>query len=91
MRERENATLLIATIEIEFLDAPMELKFTNCYVVPVNWLPDIYVNPSNNGNLQSSKYKNLNTVSRRSRLKFLELLYEQIEVANNKRKMSLGR
>lgn len=85
MRERKNAILLIATIEIEFLENPMELKFTNCYVTPVNWLPDIYVNPSNNGNLQSSKYKNLDVAIPRSRIKFLELLSEQIEVADNKR------
>ncbi len=49
--------LLIATIEILFSENPMRLDFCNCHVVPVTWLPDIYVNPSNNGNLQSSQSK----------------------------------
>lgn len=49
-------TLYIATIEIKFLSDPLRIELANCFVVPTAWLPDVYVNPSNNGNLQSSKY-----------------------------------
>jgi hypothetical protein len=78
-------TLFIATIEIRFLVDPIRLALTNCYVVPVAWLPDVYVNPSNNGNLQSSKYKDLASASRRRRSEFVAILRHQLEVARGKR------
>jgi len=78
-------TLFIATVEIQFLTDPIRLALTNCYVVPTAWLPDIYVNPSNNGNLQSSKYKDLASATRRGRAEFVAILKEQLAVARGKR------
>lgn len=76
--------LLIATFEINFRKN-MILQIDKCTVLPVMWLPDIYVNPSNNANLQSSKYKSLDTATRRTGLEFLEVLRQEIEVADKKR------
>lgn len=81
----KDCILLIASIEIDFLEQPMRIDLTNCYVVPVTWLPDIYVNPSNNGNLQSSKYKNIEESVRRTRSQFTRLLRQEIELADLKR------
>ena len=76
--------LLIATFEISFREN-MQFCLDKCTVMPVMWLPDIYVNPSNNGNLQSSKYKSLDEAVRRSGLEFLGLLREAISIADAKR------
>ena len=57
LEKNPDAILLIASIEISFSENPMKVGLERCYIVPVTWLPDVYVNPSNNGNLQSSKYK----------------------------------
>jgi hypothetical protein len=80
-----DANLFIATIEIAFHDDPIRIDFVNCYVVPIAWLPDVYVNPSNNGNLQSSKYKDLPSSVRRTVGDFVALLREQLSVARKKR------
>ncbi|MFC7694103.1 hypothetical protein ACFQY5_35850 [Paeniroseomonas aquatica] len=50
-------TLFIATIEIDFHVNPLRIELVNCYVVPTAWLPDLYVNPSNNAifNLLNTK------------------------------------
>ena len=79
------ATLFIATIEIAFLTNPIRIKLTNCYVVPVSWLPDVYVNPSNNGNLQSSKYKDMPAAIRRTLPEFVDLLREKLAFARQRR------
>lgn len=79
-------TLFIATIEIAFHTDPVRIELTNCYVLPTAWLPDVYVNPSNNANLQSSKYKDLASCVKRTRLEFLEVLKENLEVAREKRR-----
>lgn len=81
----KDANLFIATIEIAFHDDPIRIDFVNCYVVPTAWLPDVYVNPSNNGNLQSSKYKDLPSAIRRTVAEFVALLREQLAVARKKR------
>lgn len=83
--ETKELTLFIATIEIAFHTNPVKIELTNCYVVPTAWLPDVYVNPSNNGNLQSSKYKDLDSCVRRTRREFLEILKEQLAYAREKR------
>jgi hypothetical protein len=59
-------------------------------VVPVAWLPDVYVNPSNNGNLQSSKYKDLPAAIRRSLPEFVALLREKLAVARQRRLKSFS-
>lgn len=78
-------TLFIATIEIAFYVNPIRIELTNCYVVPTAWLPDIYVNPSNNANLQSSKYKDISSCVRRTREEFLTLLKLKLAEAKVKR------
>jgi len=82
-------TLFIATVEIEFLVDPLRIELRNCYVVPTIWLPDIYVNPSNNGNVQSAKYKDLSAAVRRSRVEFIELLEDRVAGARQKRMKKL--
>lgn len=85
IRTNPGSVLLIATVGISFSSDPMAIRFPNCYVLPVTWLPDIYVNPSNNGNLQSSKYKSTDTAIRRTNNQFLQSLQEQILVARKKK------
>jgi hypothetical protein len=82
----KDLTLYIATIEISFHTDPLRIELTNCYVVPIAWLPDVYVNPSNNGNLQSSKYKDIEAAVPRGRDEFVKLLENQMMVARQKRK-----
>jgi hypothetical protein len=78
--------LMIATVEIQFLSDPLRIRMSNCYVVPTAWLPDVYVNPSNNGNLQSSKYKDIGAAVPRGRNEFVALLKEQQDLALGKRR-----
>ena len=75
--------LFICTFVIRFRQ-DMVIEFEGCHVMPVTWLPDIYVNPSNNGNLQSSKYKDLHTATKRTNGEFLAALQIGIEVARQK-------
>ncbi|HTR84298.1 MAG TPA: hypothetical protein VMI56_07445 [Reyranella sp.] len=84
-KETKDLTLFVATIEIRFLADPLGIEIVNCYVVPTAWLPDVYVNPSNNANLQSSKYKDVAAAVRRGRAEFVTLLEEQLEIARQKR------
>lgn len=83
-KEDINYELYIASFEISFSDN-MYINFEDCYVMPIMWLPDIYVNPSNNGNLQSSKYKNINEAIKRTTDKFMEELEEEISNAKAKK------
>lgn len=82
-------TLFIATVEIAFLVDPVRIELKNCYVVPTAWLPDIYVNPSNNANLQSSRYKDLDSCTRRTRDEFIVLLKQKLEEARTKRSLKI--
>jgi hypothetical protein len=66
-------TLFLVTIDIKFLSSPLRLSLSNCYVIPVSWLPDIHVNPRNR-NLQSSKYKDFSAAVPRSQEEFIALL-----------------
>ena len=58
---------------------------TEAIVMPTMWLPDIYVNPSNNGNLQSSKYKAIEQAIKRTNEEFISALTDEIEVARKKK------
>lgn len=84
--ENINYELYIASFEISFSDN-MYINFENCYVMPIMWLPDIYVNPSNNGNLQSSKYKEINEATERTNEQFLEELNEEILNSEKKKRL----
>lgn len=84
------ADLFIATMCIAFYD-DMSIELVDVFVVPLAWLPDIYVNPSNNGNLQSNKYKDFASATRRSNVDFVAVLGEAIEVAREKRVASAAK
>jgi len=56
-----------------------------CYVLPISWIPDVYINPSNNGNLQSSKYKEMNTGIKRTNKEFIKILHREMIIAQKKR------
>lgn len=75
-----NANLYIATFVIDF-KPNMTIGLDKCIVFPTAWIPDIYINPSNNGNLQSSKYKNLETAIRRTPAEFLQCLIKENYIA----------
>jgi len=76
--------LFICTFVINFLD-DMSIELIDSHVMPVAWLPDIYVNPSNNGNLQSSKYKDICMATKRSNEQFLKELEAEMIVAQQKK------
>ena len=86
VRSHAPCCLLVATVEIEFSEDPMSLVLSDCHVVPLLWLPDIYVNPSNNGNLQSSKYKYIDLATPRTTEEFLPVLDAAMEAAATKRR-----
>lgn len=79
-----NNKLFIASFLIRFGD-DMSVTIDKAIVMPTAWLPDIYVNPSNNGNLQSSKYKLLDLAVKRTNEEFIYELRDEIEVARNKK------
>ncbi|WP_203368842.1 hypothetical protein [Cysteiniphilum marinum] len=76
--------IFIASFVINFKDN-MSISIDQCHVMPIAWLPDIYVNPSNNGNLQSSKYKDVDLATERTNQEFIDALVDEMEVARKKR------
>lgn len=85
LKEHPLDLIFIITIELDFDDS-MKVLLSNSYVMPTGWLPDLYVNPSNNGNLQSSKYKDFNLAIQRDNNQFLIDLQKAKEIADLKRK-----
>lgn len=85
-----DANLYVATFVISF-NQDMTIGFEGCHVIPTAWIPDIYVNPSNNGNLQSSHYKDLSTCIKRTPREFHELLSNANATAKAKRKINQKR
>ena len=83
--EDANRQLFIATFAIAF-HKDMTIEIKHCLVTPIAWLPDIYVNPSNNGNLQCSQPKDLNAATKRTNAKFLIALNIAMKTAAKKRK-----
>lgn len=83
----EDATrnFFVATFFIQF-NPNMTIHIEKATVFPLAWIPDIYVNPSNNGNLQSSHYKNLNDAVKRNNAEFLPLLEKAVEIALEKKR-----
>ncbi len=82
--ENPDRRLFVASFVMEF-NANMSVDIKQAIVIPTMWIPDIYVNPSNNGNLQSSKYKDINLATRRSNSDFIEALKAEILVAKAKK------
>lgn len=83
--KNKNANLYVATFIITF-NSDMTIGLDGCVVFPTAWIPDIYVNPSNNGNLQSAQYKYLNKAIKRTNEEFLNLLITENNRAKEKRK-----
>ncbi|MBQ8187270.1 MAG: hypothetical protein IJ037_10440 [Clostridia bacterium] len=82
--KKPNANLYVATFLISF-KPNMTIGLEKCIVFPTAWIPDIYVNPSNNGNLQSSMYKNLEYAVKRTPSEFLSLIVQANKVAVQKK------
>lgn len=78
--ENPNANLYVATFVISF-KPNMTIGLEECIVFPTAWIPDVYVNPSNNGNLQSSMYKRLESAVKRTPSEFLACLIKENDIA----------
>jgi hypothetical protein len=72
-KEDVNRHFFVGTFFIKFND-DMTIEVDKCIVFPAAWIPDVYINPSNNGNLQSSKYKDLSTATKRTNSELCEVL-----------------
>lgn len=83
--ECSNRIFMIATFLIKF-NQDMSVELTKAVVMPVAWIPDIYINPSNTGNLQSSYTKDLDKAIRRTNAQFIVELNKEIAVALEKKK-----
>ena len=82
--EDVNRHFFVGTFFIKFND-DMSIEIDKCIIFPVAWIPDVYVNPSNNGNLQSSKYKDLSTAEKRTNAAFFEVFKKELAVARKKK------
>ncbi len=72
-----NKDFFVGTFFIKFND-DMTIEIDHATVFPIAWIPDIYVNPSNNGNLQSAYYKDLNDAVKRSNEEFHPLFLDAL-------------
>lgn len=84
--ENPNKLFFVATFFITFNDN-MTISIDKAVVFPLAWISDIYVNPSNNGNLQSAYYKDLSYAIKRSNAEFLPLFYDAVQVAKDKKRL----
>lgn len=83
--EDKNRKLFIASFVVDFLDN-MSIVLEKCIVMPITWLPDVYVNPSNNGNLQSAYYKDIDKAVKRTNKDFITELKRENDAAIEKKK-----
>ncbi len=83
-----NRELFVATILLRF-NNDMSVSLVDVIVMPTAWLPDLYVNPSNNGNLQSSQYKKIENAIVRTNVDFFHALRIAIDTANIKKSNKL--
>ena len=76
----------VATFFIKF-NENMSFQIEKVCVFPIAWLKseDIYVNPSNNGNLQAKYYKDIANANKRTNDAFLPLFNNAINTAKKKR------
>lgn len=84
-----NKNFFIGTFFIKFND-DMTIEIDHATVFPIAWIPDIYVNPSNNGNLQSAYYKDLNDAVKRSNEEFHPLFIDALAFAKSKKEAGNG-
>ncbi|MGM0582252.1 MAG: hypothetical protein ACQETL_16355 [Bacteroidota bacterium] len=87
--EDVNKNLFIGTFFIKFND-DMTIEIDHATVFPIVWIPDIYVNPSNNGNLQSAYYKDLKDAVKRTNEDFYPLFLSALALAKAKREANSG-
>jgi len=80
-----NKNFFVGTFFLRF-NEDMTIEIVKAVVFPIAWIPDIYVNPSNNGNLQSSKYKKIEDAERRSNAEFHPLFLDALETAHQKKR-----
>lgn len=83
-QKNTSSNLYVATFVISF-KSNMTIGLDKCIVFPTAWIPDIYVNPSNNGNLQSSQYKDLTKAVKRTPEEFLNCLIKANKIALEKK------
>lgn len=84
-----NKNFFVGTFFIKFND-DMTIEIDNATVFPIAWIKDIYVNPSNNGNLQSAYYKDINDAVKRSNQEFHELFLNELDFSKNKKNAKPG-
>lgn len=84
-QEDINRQFFVATFFIKF-NPDMSIQIDKVVVFPVAWIPDIYVNPSNNGNLQSAHYKQIAGAIKRTNEQFLQELLAAKNLADTKKK-----
>jgi hypothetical protein len=84
-----NKDFFVATFFIKFND-DMSIEIEKCTAFPIAWIPDVYINPSNNGNLQSSKYKNLDDAVKRTSADFFEVFKTAMAAAKQKKQDKLN-
>jgi len=83
--ENPESNLYIATFLIDF-SPNMQIELRKCIVTPVSWIPDVYINPSNNGNLQSADYKQLDLAEKRTNAEFFDILQREMAIAEDKKR-----
>lgn len=84
-----NKTFFVGTFFIKFND-DMSIEIDHATVFPIAWIKDIYVNPSNNGNLQSAYYKDINDAVKRSNAEFHKLFIDALDFAQMKKDAKAG-
>lgn len=82
-------TFFIGTFFIKFND-DMTIEIDHATVFPLAWIKDIYVNPSNNGNLQSAYYKDINDAVKRSNSEFHSLFINALGYGQSKKNAKPG-
>jgi len=84
-----NKNFFVGTFFIKFND-DMTIEIDHATVFPIAWIKDIYINPSNNGNLQSAYYKDLNDAVKRTNVEFHKLFLNALAFAHSKKNAGQG-
>lgn len=87
--EDPNRVFFVGTFFIQFKN-DMTVEIVDSVVFPIAWIKDVYINPSNNGNLQSAYYKNIKDAIRRSNDEFLPIFNAELAFAQAKKKAKSG-
>jgi hypothetical protein len=87
--EDVNKNFFVGTFFIKFND-DMTIEIDHATVFPIAWIKDIYVNPSNNGNLQSAYYKDIKDAVKRSNEEFHKLFLNALAFAQSKKDAKAG-